>query len=255
MQRVQANLQSGACPLSRPSPRALPVPAADPLRVIHADFLAGAGPGSALPAPVHVEIAFAGRSNVGKSSLINTLVQRKNLVRTSSTPGSTRQLNLYETRSADGLVIHLVDLPGYGFSHRSKGEKTSWASLIEGYLGTRPTLAVVVILVDVRRGLEPDDQELVDFIDAAKEVSRRPVQIVLVATKIDKVPRSSRKVDLDRLRTATGRKVFGFSAVTAEGRDELWRALRRAALGEAAPQAPGGSAGEPEGPAPADQIG
>ena len=65
-------------------------------------------------------------------------MQRKNLVRTSSTPGSTRQLNLYETRSADGMVIHLVDLPGYGFSHRSKGEKTSWATLIEGYLGSRP---------------------------------------------------------------------------------------------------------------------
>ena len=248
MQRVQAHLQSGACPLSRP-------PAADPLRIIHADFLAGAGPGSALPAPVHVEIAFAGRSNVGKSSLINTLVQRKNLVRTSATPGSTRQLNLYETRSADGMVIHLVDLPGYGFSHRSKGEKSSWASLIEGYLGTRPTLAVLVILVDVRRGLEDDDKELIDFIDAAKGVSRRPVQVVLVATKLDKVPRSSRKVDLNRLRAATGRKVFGFSAVTAEGRDELWRALRRAAFGEVAPQGDSGPAGEPEGPPPADQIG
>ena len=252
---MQAHLQSGACPLSRP-------PAADPLRVIHADFLAGAGPGSSLPAPVHVEIAFAGRSNVGKSSLINTLVQRKNLVRTSATPGSTRQLNLYETRSADGLVIHLVDLPGYGFSHRSKGEKQSWATLIEGYLGSRPTLAVVVILVDVRRGLEPDDQELVTFIDAAKDVSRRPVQIVLVATKLDKVPRSSRKVDLNRLRATTGRKVFGFSAVTAEGRDELWRALRRAALGEVAVTGVAdagagadGSAGAPEDAPPPDQIG
>jgi GTP-binding protein len=200
-----------------------------------------------------VEIAFAGRSNVGKSSLINTLVQRKNLVRTSSTPGSTRQLNLYETRSADGMVIHLVDLPGYGFSHRSKGEKTSWATLIEGYLGSRPTLAVLVILVDVRRGLEEDDEELITFIDAAKEVSRRPVQVVLVATKLDKVPRSSRKVELNRLREATGRKVLGFSAVTAEGRDEVWRALRRAALGELPKEPSGGSEGEP-GPPPAAQF-
>jgi GTP-binding protein len=228
---VQALVQPGEIALSRhPAPAA---PArVDPYRVVAADFLAGAGPGSSLPAPTQVEIAFAGRSNVGKSSLINALVQRKSLVRTSSTPGSTRQVNLYEARAADGAVFHLVDLPGYGFSHRSKAERASWGALIEGYLAGRVTLAVVVILVDVRRGLEDDDLELIAFIDAAKAASRRPVQIVLVATKLDKVPRSSRKAALARMGDATSRKVFGFSAVTAEGRDELWRTLRRAALGD-----------------------
>jgi GTP-binding protein len=96
------------------------------------------------------------------------------------------------------------------------------------------TLAVVVILVDVRRGLEEDDLELIAFIDAAKAASRRPVQIVLVATKLDKVPRSSRRAALSRVSDATRRKVLGFSAITGEGRDELWRVLRRAALGDEA---------------------
>ncbi len=209
-----------------------------------ASFLAGAGPGTSLPAPTHAEIAFAGRSNVGKSSLLNTLLSRKGLVRTSATPGSTRQLNLYEARAADGTTLHLVDLPGYGFTRRSKGEQGSWASLIEGYLGARPTLAAVVLLVDVRRGLEDDDRELVAFIEAARPPSRRPVQVIVVATKLDKEPRSARKTALRRLEAAAGRKVIGFSAVTAEGRDDLWRALRRAALGEM-PAAPDDGAAPP----------
>jgi GTP-binding protein len=200
---------------------------------VSADFLAGAGPGSLLPAPTQAEIAFAGRSNVGKSSLINTLLGRKNLVRTSSTPGSTRQLNLYEAKAADGTTLHLVDLPGYGFTRRSKQEQGAWASLIEGYLGERSTLAAVVLIVDVRRGLEDDDRELIAFIDASVPPSRRPVQVLLVATKLDKEPSSARKTALMRLEAAVGRKVFGFSSVTAEGREALWRALRRAALGSA----------------------
>jgi GTP-binding protein len=193
--------------------------------------MAGAGPGASLPAPTQAEIAFAGRSNVGKSSLVNALVQRRSLVRTSSTPGSTRQLNLYEARAADGAVFHLVDLPGYGFTKRSRSETAAWASLIEGYLGARPTLAAVVLIVDVRRGLEDDDRELIAFVDASKPPSRRPVAVLVVATKLDKLPRSGRKVALARIQEQAGHKVYGFSAVTGEGRDDLWRALRRAALG------------------------
>jgi len=236
---VQTQLRSGAFPLSQPST----TPAADPLRIVAAEFLAGAGPGSVLPAPTQAEIAFAGRSNVGKSSLINTLLSRKGLVRVSSTPGSTRQLNLYQCRAADGMTLHLVDLPGYGFTRRSKSERGAWGSLIEGYLGTRSTLAAVVILVDIRRGLEEEERELVTFIDAARPPSRRPVQVVLVATKLDKEPRSARKTALHRLEAKIGRKVIGFSSVTAEGRDELWRAVRRAALG-----APLEAEGEPHPP-------
>lgn len=203
----------------------------DPNRIISAEFLAGAAPGSHLPAPICVEIAFGGRSNVGKSSLINTLVERKNLVRTSSKPGSTRQINQYEARAADGMRLHLIDLPGYGFTRRSKAEQSAWAGLIEGYLQSRVTLAAVVVLVDIRRGLEPDDQELIDFVETAKEVTRRPVEVLVVATKLDKVPRSARKTALSALVKATGRRVIGFSSETAEGRTELWRALRKAAFG------------------------
>ena len=130
-------------------------------------------------------------------------------------------------------MFHLVDLPGYGFAKRSRAETRSWAALIEGYLGTRSTLAAVVLIVDARRGLEDDDRELIAFIDAATPPSRRPVSVLLVATKLDKLASSARKVTIARLRAATGRKVFGFSAVSGDGRDELWRALRRAALGEA----------------------
>ena len=182
-----------------------------------------------------MKFAFAGRSNVGKSSLINVLVSRKNLVRTSSTPGSTRQLNLYEAKAADGTVYHLVDLPGYGFTRRSKAEQSAWAALIEGYLERRATLAVVVMLVDVRRGIEDDDRELMTFIASAKNDSRRPVQVVVAATKLDEVPRKPRKLAVAQIARDSGVRVLGFSTVTGEGRDALWSVLRSAASGEQLP--------------------
>lgn len=240
---MQAHLQPGARTLSKqkeaPARRPAGANASSPkkgddaTRIVSAEFLAGAAPGASLPAPVGAEIAFAGRSNVGKSSLINTLVQRRGLVRTGATPGLTRQVNLFEARAADGMVLHLVDLPGYGFAKRSKAETASWQALIEDYLGTRSTLAAVVLIVDVRRGVEEDDQALIDFIDAARPPSRRPVQVLLVATKLDKIPRSAQKPALDRLKSLTKRRVFGFSSETGEGREDLIRALRRAALGGA----------------------
>jgi GTP-binding protein len=232
---ARAGAPKGA-PKSAPAPRKnAPAQnakdAKDPNEIVAAEFIAGAGPGSDLPAPTGAEIAFAGRSNVGKSSLINTLVQRKSLVRTSSTPGSTRQVNLFEVRARDGAVFRLVDLPGYGFAKRSKAELEAWGHLIEKYLKTRVTLAVVVIIVDVRRGLEDDDRELIEFIETATGASRRPVEVVLVATKLDKVPRSSARTSLERVGKSAGRKVIGFSAETGEGRRELWGALRRLTLG------------------------
>jgi len=231
---------------------------------VHARFVTSAAKPSDFPPPRLPELAVVGRSNVGKSSLINTLLSRKGLVRTSSTPGSTRQINLYEARAADDATFHLVDLPGYGFTRRSKAEQGAWAALIEGYLGKRPTLAAVVLLVDVRRGLEDDDRELVAYIDAAKPPSRRPVEVILVATKLDKEPRSARKTALRRLAEGAERRVIGFSSVTGEGREELWRALRRAALGEAgrreaehaAPPRPGDHDGDgPETSAAGDHDG
>jgi GTP-binding protein len=220
------------------APRRAEKPAPDPYRIVAAEFIAGAAPSGTLPAPTSAEIAFAGRSNVGKSSLINALVERKSLVRTSSTPGSTRQINLYEVRAADGMVVRFSDLPGYGFTRRSKAETAAWGRLIEGYLATRVTLAAVALLIDVRRGLEDDDRALIDFIDATKGASRRPVPVILVATKLDKVPKSARMTALAGVERSLSRKVIGFSAVTMDGRIELWRALRRAALGVAAASDP-----------------
>lgn len=246
--------------MSARAPKASAAERLDPLQIVDASFLAGAGPGSQLPAPTSAEIAFAGRSNVGKSSLINTLIERKGLVRTSSKPGSTRQINLYEARARDGAVFHLIDLPGYGFTLRSKAETASWGDLIEGYLRERVTLAAVVLLVDVRRGLEPDDLELVAFIDSVGSRSRRPVDVIVVATKLDKVPRSAQRSALDKVakqlrgpapaagatpgaaaavsgeaRTRPGarREVIGFSSETGEGKRALWLAIRRIALGSA----------------------
>ena len=177
------------------------------------------------------EIAFCGRSNVGKSSLINSLVERRGLVRTSSTPGCTRQVNLFEVHAKDGLALVLADLPGYGFARRSKDERKQWAELIEGYLRTRASLATIVILIDARRGLEEDDLELVQFALAPRERTLRPLDVVLVATKLDKIPRSQERSVFDRLKKEVGRGVIGYSAVRGDGREALWRALRKSAIG------------------------
>jgi GTP-binding protein len=197
--------------------------------VVGAQLAAAAARAQDLPPPTGVELAFAGRSNVGKSSLMNCLLERKNLVRTSSTPGCTRQVALFEARTSDGALLTLADLPGYGYAKRSKSERQAWAELVERYLLERATLAVVVVVVDVRRGLEADDLDLLKMLAEAPRVSRRPLEVVLVGTKLDKLPASAHKPALERLRKQAGRRVIGFSAKTKAGRDELWRALRRAA--------------------------
>ena len=123
----------------------------EPWRVIEAEFAAGATALEQLPPPNNVELAFAGRSNVGKSSLLNALMDRRRLVRTSSTPGCTRKINFFRTKARDGAVLTLVDLPGYGYAKRSKAERKLWSELIEAYLIQRDHLRGVVILVDARR--------------------------------------------------------------------------------------------------------
>jgi GTP-binding protein len=199
----------------------------DTLRIVSADFVAAAAETVQLPPAVGVEIAFAGRSNVGKSSLLNSLLGRKNLVRTSSTPGSTRQIVFFEARAADGLLLKLTDLPGYGYAKRSKSERKSWGSLMEQYLLERSSLGVVVLLVDARRGLEDDDRALLEMLAEPAKVSRRPVSTLVVATKLDKFSASSQKAELESLKKNSGTRVFGYSAKTHAGREELWRAIRR----------------------------
>jgi GTP-binding protein len=187
--------------------------------VQRASFVASATDVLDMPAPVFAEVAFAGKSNVGKSSLINALLGRKNLARTSSTPGHTRTLNLFRAELAAG-TLDVVDLPGYGYARVAKSERRAWGPMIEAFLQRRSGLCCVVVIVDVRRGLQDDDRQLLEFL---AEIDRAAL---LVATKVDKLPRSKVWPTLQELkRSAGGLRVIGFSAETHEGRDELWRAL------------------------------
>jgi GTP-binding protein len=200
-------------------------------RVVEASFVAGAVEAGGLPPPALLEVAFAGRSNVGKSSLLNSLMDRRSLARTSRTPGCTRQLNIFEVRCADGLMMRFVDLPGYGWARRSKDERTQWQSMIEGYLRTRASLRAIVLLVDVRRGVEEEEQQLLEFLRLPRQVNEpKPLEIVLAATKIDKLSASARKPALEVVRKGAGLPVVGFSSATREGRDALWGRLRHAVL-------------------------
>jgi GTP-binding protein len=212
-------------------------PTVEETRVTRAEFVAGAVDDASLPPPTLLEVAFAGRSNVGKSSLLNATMQRKGLARTSNTPGCTRQINIYEVGCADGLNLRFVDLPGYGWAKRSKTERKEWQGMIEGYLQKRAGLRAVAVLVDVRRGVEDEERQLVDFLRQPRLVSDpKPLEIILVATKIDKLVAARRKPQLEEVRRTAGTKPIGFSAVTGDGREELWSRIRYATLG--APPSP-----------------
>jgi GTP-binding protein len=161
------------------------------------------------------EIAFAGRSNVGKSSLINALVGRHGLARTSSTPGRTRGLIFFRIEPRDTPPLRLVDLPGYGYAQASKKERAAWRPMVETYVEQRKALCLVVVLVDARRGLQPADEELLEWLES---VGRRAV---VVFTKIDELPRTRRNLP---------RGAIGFSLPEKCGTDDLWRAILRATL-------------------------
>ena len=175
------------------------------------------GPTSKLPAETLPEIAFAGRSNVGKSSLINSLLNRKNLARTSSSPGKTVTINFYNVNEE----FFLVDLPGYGYAKASLTERAKWGKMIEKYLGTRESLKAVVLLVDIRHAPTKDDVMMYNWI---VETGLTPV---IVATKLDKIKRSQKDKQLKLLRDTLGIKADGdinivpYSSETKHGRDEL----------------------------------
>jgi GTP-binding protein len=200
------------------------------MQVLDAAFLASADRASALPAPAFAEVAFAGRSNVGKSSLINRLVGRKALARTSGTPGATRGLVLFRARlrldGGDEARVDLVDLPGYGYAKRSKVERRSWGPMIEHFLRERAGLRACVVIVDVRRGPEEDDLGLIDYLI---ELGIEPI---VVATKLDKIPSSKRKPAIAALAKTLGRRPVAFSSESGEGAEELWqRILSASAIG------------------------
>ncbi len=195
-------------------------------RIVEASFSAGAKNASLFPPPLGVEVAFAGRSNVGKSSLLNAVMGRKNLVRTSSTPGCTRHVGFFKTRSTDGTIITLVDLPGYGYAKRSKSELKEWKELVEAYLFERPCLQAVALLVDSRRGPEELDFQLIAALSERKTEFRKQLPLILVATKLDKMPRSQQASALAAIQKTTQLPVVGFSTEEPRHIEALWTLVR-----------------------------
>jgi GTP-binding protein len=191
----------------------------DPLIVRSLEFLGGmASHGGWRPPAALPEIAFAGRSNVGKSSLINRLVNRKKAARVSNTPGRTREINFFEV---NGQFV-LADLPGYGYARISKEQRAAWRPLIEGYLRDNPVLRGVVQLLDARRQPSDDDLQMLDFLASVG------VPTIVIATKMDKLKTAERAPRIAALAREAGidiDQIIPFSAVTGDGRDELAEAI------------------------------
>ena len=171
---------------------------------------------SILPDNDHPEVAFAGKSNVGKSSLINALMNRKSYARISATPGKTQTINFYNINNE----LYLVDLPGYGYAKVSEKEKMKWGQLIERYLHSSGQLKAVFLLIDIRHEPSANDRMMYDWIvDQGYEP-------IIIATKLDKIKRSQVDKHIKMLRTGLdlipGTKVIPFSSMTKQGRDEIW---------------------------------
>ena len=177
------------------------------MRITSARFLAAASDGSHLPQHQWPEIAFAGRSNVGKSSLLNRLTGQHKLARVSKTPGRTQQLNFFLINDA----VVFVDLPGYGFARVPLAVKAQWRTLVESYLTVGHMLRAVVVIVDIRRGVEPDDQQLLDFLAA------HHIRSILVATKADKLKRNDLVRQTAALRRAAPSELHVVSSHTGDG--------------------------------------
>jgi len=193
------------------------------VRTHTAGFLAGSAEATRLPVWPHPEIAFAGRSNVGKSSLLNRLVGQRGLARVSKTPGRTQQINFF---LIDDRIV-FADLPGYGFARVPVAVRDGWKDLVEGYLSRRRELRAVVVLVDLRRGLEADDEQLLDYLRVQK------LPALVVATKADKLALGQRRERSRALATALGaeRPLIVCSATSGEGVASLWATLLRFAEG------------------------
>ena len=176
---------------------------------------------STLPENEWPEIAFAGKSNVGKSSLINALMNRKSLARTSSQPGKTLTINFYNINDC----MYLVDLPGYGYAKVAQSEKEKWGKLIERYLHSSKMLRAVFLLIDIRHEPSKNDKMMYDWIVA------QGYEPIIIATKLDKLKRSQVQKHVKMVRQGLsllpGSQVIPFSAVTKQGREEIWDLMDR----------------------------
>lgn len=183
-----------------------------------AQFVKSYSDPSALPKTGLPEIALVGRSNAGKSSLINTLTGVKGLAKTSASPGLTKLINYFDV---DGR-FHLVDLPGYGFAKASAATRDALQDLILGYLSEAKLLKLVVVIVDSRLGPTDMDEEMLEALRRAE------LPFLIVATKVDKLSRSELTRSLDDIKSKYGENVLGFSAVTGVGKGELYAAMLKA---------------------------
>ena len=196
------------------------------MRVSSIEFTIGAVGKGDLPAAGLPEIAFAGRSNVGKSSLINRLVQRKKLARTSSTPGKTQQLNYYLANEQ----LYLVDLPGYGFVSGGVGLRSTLGKIVGRYISDRQELRAVLQLIDARHGPTELDLQMIEWLQEAQK------PFLLVFTKADKLSRNKLKTQFDRLdsqKSLAGISFVSFSATDGRGKDDIWGWIDDALAGKA----------------------
>ena len=187
------------------------------IRSVELEFVCGVT--SKLPETTLPEVAFAGKSNVGKSSLINALMNRKSYARTSAQPGKTQTINFYNISKE----VYLVDLPGYGYAKVSQQEKERWGRMIERYLRMSKNLKQVFLLVDIRHEPALHDCQMFDWITSA---GYRPI---VIATKLDKIGRSQQQKQCSLIRKKLGMRpddiLIPFSSETKQGRDELWAVI------------------------------
>jgi GTP-binding protein len=187
-------------------------------------FLLAASDVAQFPAASVPEVAFLGRSNVGKSSVINSLLGTK-IAKTSSIPGRTRTINFYEVRwpGKPRPALLFIDLPGYGYARLPRELTAEWANFVEPYLEHRPTLRLAIVLVDAKVPPQESDKQLVDWLRAKQR------DLLVVATKADRLSGNTLRTALEALRQELGaERVAVFSARTGAGRDELWREIRNA---------------------------
>lgn len=187
-----------------------------------AQFVTSAADPTGYPPEDLAEVAFAGRSNVGKSTLINTLVGVPRLARTSNTPGRTRLLNWFRVEPQKGAAIALVDLPGYGFAKVPREMRESWRPMVESFLVKRSVLRHVFVLVDARRGVQTEERELFEWLDSEGIAS------TAVVTKCDKLPKSKRKPIVEAIRRELQRPAIATSSESHEGLQDLWRVITKA---------------------------
>jgi GTP-binding protein len=190
------------------------------MKVFSAEFIKSATKPSEYPEGTLPEIAIAGKSNVGKSSLLNALVNRKNLAKISSQPGRTQTLNFFRVNER----ISLVDLPGYGFAKAPLEVRKAWKPMVETYLQTREAIRLVILILDSRRGLAPEDSNLLDWLDY------HGIPTLIVLTKADRLSqfeRARQKKSLSAQPLLSRKPILFFSAVSGEGKSELGSHIAR----------------------------